>query len=436
MTTTSAETTPAGSLAPARLSPEGYDPESLEKVPVRGRLRRLLLSILLGNVGIFALWGAIPGILLPLQVEDIDPKHKAARLAVITTVGAFAALVAQPVAGMLSDRTRSRFGRRAPWMVGGALVGGLGLVGMASADALVQLGIAWVIVQVAFNFTQGPLSAVMPDRVPRGVRGTFAAVMGLGTMIGALGGQVVGSRFADHLPAGYLLFAGLAIVVVVLFVVLNPDRSNAGEPRAPFELRAFLRTFWVSPRSHPDFAWGFVNRLLLYVGYFLVSGYQLYILQDYVGLGDDAVKLVPVLGLVGLVGNVVTMLTFGPLSDRIGRRKPFVLVSGLVMAVGLLVPWISPTVAGMVVMSLVLGLGMGAYMAVDSALMSEVLPAAEDFGKDLGVLNIAATLPQTVGPALAGGIVVVSGGYTALFPIGVVVALLGSLAVLRIRGVR
>jgi MFS family permease len=149
------------------LEPDGTDEPRLL---VKGSLKRLLGWIIPANLSIFILWGAIPGVLLPLQVAGIDEANKVANLAVITTVGAFAAMIAQPVAGMISDRTRSRFGRRAPWMVAGVLIGGLALVGMALANGLMQIAIAWTIVQIAYNFAQGPLSAILPDRVPHAAR--------------------------------------------------------------------------------------------------------------------------------------------------------------------------------------------------------------------------------------------------------------------------
>lgn len=404
---------------------------------MRGKLLKLMISMLFANIGIFMIWGAVPGILLPLQVQGIvGDSNKAGALALVATIGAFAAMLAQPVAGMVSDRTRSRFGRRAPWMVAGVLIGGLALVGMGAANGLMQLAIAWVIVQIAYNFAQGPLSAILPDRVPSAVRGTFSALAGLGLMIGALGGQIVGAQFAKALPAGYLTFAGLAVVFIVLFVVFNPDRSNKGEPKSPFNFVVFLKTFWVSPRKHPDFFWGFTGRLLLYAGYFMVTGFQLFILQDYIGLKDQAVAVVPLLGLINLAGIIIATLIGGPLSDKLGRRKIVVIAAGVVLAVSLVFPLIMPTVTGMMIFSFVSGLGFGAYQSVDTALMIEVLPSKDDFAKDLGVLNIAATLPQTLAPGLAGIIVIAFSGYAALFPIGIVIALVGAFAVLPIKSVR
>jgi MFS family permease len=199
----------------------------------------------------------------------------------------------------------------------------------------------------------------------------------------------------------------------------------------------FLRTFWVNPIKHPDFFWAFAGRLLLFTGYFGVTGYNLYVLNDYIGIGDLAASTgyVPILGLLGLAGTLPAILVSGPISDKVGRRKIFVFISSVVVAVGLLVPWVMPTIGGMMLMSVIIGVGFGAFMAVDQALMTEVLPSADSYAKDLGVVNIAATLPQTLAPAV-GGAIVLAFGYAGLFPVGIVLSVLGAFCVFMIKAVK
>nr|BFF10004.1 hypothetical protein GCM10025699_13070 [Microbacterium flavescens] len=130
--------------------------------PIKG-LGRLLGWIIPANLGIFLIWGAVPGILLPQQVTlALGEENKVANLAIIATIGAFAAMLAQPIAGQISDRTRSRFGRRAPWIVIGSLAGGLSLVGLAFANSLIGIAIAWTLVQIAYNFAQGRSARCCP----------------------------------------------------------------------------------------------------------------------------------------------------------------------------------------------------------------------------------------------------------------------------------
>ena len=362
------------------------------------------------------------------------PADAEVRSVLDATIGAFCSMLAQPIAGQISDRTRSRFGRRAPWIFLGSLAGGLSLIGLAFADSLVGVVIAWSLVQITYNFAQGPLSAIMPDRVPLKRRGTFAALSGIGLMVGALGGQIVGSIFFNSITAGYITFAALSLVVLTLFIVFNPDHSSKDLEPEPFGLIDFLRTFWVNPVKHPDFFWAFTGRLLLYTGYFAVVGFQLYLLTDYFGV-EKPETVIPMLGLISLVGILLATIVSGPLSDRVGRRKPFVFASSIITGAALVVPWVWPDLTAWMVFTFVSGLGFGMFQAVDTALMSEVLPSAKSFAKDLGVVNIAATLPQTLAPGVAGAIVLAF-GYAGLFPVGIVLSVLGAFAVWPIKAVK
>ena len=405
-------------------------------VQIRGPLRRLLIGFPSATFVISLVWGSVPSVLLALQVQQsLGEADKIANLAIITTIGGIISMLSQPVAGLLSDRTRSRFGKRAPWIVLGALVGGMSLIGMSFASTLVSFTVAWVCIIIGFNFAQGPLTAVLPDRVPRAVRGTFAGLIGLGSMFGSMGGQIFGATMSDRIPLAYYLLAGIAIIGLTLFVVLNKDRSSAGEPLERFSLLTFLGTFWVNPIKYPNFFWAFVSRLALSTGYSIVFGYKLYVLQDYVGLGDDAVTVLPLMGIVAILGLLSTTVIAGRLSDKIGRRKIFVIVGAFVVAGAVLIPLAMPTTLGLLIMAGIGGMGYGCFQAVDTALISEVLPTQSSYAKDLGVVNMAASLPQILAPSIA-GIVVITFGYGALFPVGAICAVLAGVLVTRIRSVR
>ncbi|MCC7128245.1 MAG: MFS transporter [Microbacteriaceae bacterium] len=404
--------------------------------PIKG-LKRLMISIVPANIAVFMVWGAVPGILLPQQVTEVfgdKDQINLVNLAIISTIGAFGAMIAQPIAGQLSDRTRSRLGRRAPWILLGSVIGALALIGLALASSLVGFIVAWTIVQVSFNLAQGPLSAIMPDRVPQAKRGSFSAMFGVGMMVGGLGGGIIGSLFFHSITVGYFFFAAVSVLMLAIFVALNPDYSSKSLERKPFNLSEFLSTFWVNPIKHPDFFWAFTGRLLLYTAYFLIIGYQLYMLQYYFKV-EKPEEIIPLLSLISLVGIVLAIAVSGPLSDKVGRRKPFVFASSVVVGLSFLLPWLWPEVTAWMIMMFIAGLGFGMFQAVDTALISQVLPFAKSFGKDLGVVNIAATLPQTVAPAIAGAIALTV-GYVGLFPVAILIGILGGLAIVPIKSVK
>lgn len=417
------------------LSPEGHDPLSNEPVRVTGRLRRLLVWWGTAGLGVYLSLGAVVGVLLPLQIQFIDPANKAPNLALATAVGALGGLLAQPIAGLLSDRTRSRIGRRFPWMLAGALISAAAMAALGMVATVVGIVVAYLVVSVGLNINQGPAAAILPDRVPRRARGLFSAVGGLGVIFGTLGGATLGALLSGDIVVGYVVLAALTLAAAVGFIAFNPDHDNRDTPKPPLHWSMIVRTFWVNPRRHPDFAFGFLGRLLTFAGYYLVNTFTLYVLQDYIGLGEGAVAVVPLLAGVSMVTTLISTFIGGPVSDRTGRRKPAAVVAGLLIAISLIVPWIWPTLTGMIIYSAIAGLGFGSYLAVDQALLSEVLPTTEDNGRFLGVLNIAVTGPAALGAALA-GVIVSAVGYTALFPIGMVIAIAGSLAILPIRSVR
>jgi MFS family permease len=429
---------PAGMAAVAEASDVSVGPP---------RLRRLSIGLALVYVSILAINSGGLGILIPNLVADIDEASKIGNLAIVTTVAFLANVFAQPIAGALSDATRSRFGRRSPWMVGGALLAAGFFAGLPLASSIVTVALIWLVVQLGLNALQAAATALVPDRFPAAKRGGVSGLIGLGITVGnAVGAVVAGSASgAGALP--YLVLAALVLVVVAVFVVVNPDRSSldetaAGEAAARPTFREFAKGFWVSPRTHPDFAWAFAARFLMVIGFYGAQTFGLYILRDYIGLSDAASNAFAAqIGVVLLLGVLISALASGVLSDRIGRRKPFIIWASVVMAIGLVVPLVMPTTTGILIYSFLLGLGFGAYISIDLALMTEVLPAsltsgASSAGRDLAILGLATTLPQALSPSIAAGLVSITGGYPVLFISGIVFVALGALAVIPIKSVR
>lgn len=406
------------------------------------RLRRLSVGLALVYVAILAINSGGLGILIPNLVADIDAADKIGNLAIVTTVAFLANVVAQPIAGALSDVTRSRFGRRSPWMVGGALLAAGFLVGLPLASSVVVVAAIWLVVQLGLNALQAAATALVPDRYPAKQRGGVSGLIGLGITIGNAVGAVVAGSFASAGSLPYIVLAAIVVLVVVVFVVANPDRSSRDLVVERQSIGAFLRGFWVSPRKHPDFAWAFAARFLMVIGFYGAQTFGLYILRDYIGMSDAASNgFAAQIGVVLLIGVLLSALTSGVLSDRIGRRKPFIIWASVVMAIGLAVPLVFPTTTGVLVYSFLLGLGFGAYISIDLALMTEVLPVsmtsgASTAGRDLAILGLATTLPQALSPSIAAGLVSLTGGYPVLFVSGIVFVALGALAVLPIKSVR
>ncbi|MEU6297328.1 MFS transporter [Streptomyces erythrochromogenes] len=393
--------------------------------------RGLLPLLLVGNSAMYALYVGVAGVLLALQVEDVDPANKVANFGLIAGISAVFATVFNPLAGALSDRS----GRRNPWILGGGLAAVPAMLLLGFADTILLITIAWCLGQAVMNVYQAAITSVVPDRVPVNARGKASAAVGLGLPFGSTLGALLGAAFSEDYRTGYLVLGALVAGAAVLFTACG--REERLPARAPLPVREQLAAFASALRDH-DFRWAFIGRALLVLGYFAVSGYQLYVLQDHTALpgGMKPEAAVAVLMPLTSVAMVVSTVLGGYLSDRFDRRKLFVGASALLSAVALVIPAVSTSWAAMLAFAAVNGLAFGCYMAVDTALVTMVLPSAEDAARDMGVLNIANAGPQIVAPFVASVVVSVSGGYTALFVVAAVLAVAGALAVKPIRGVR
>ena len=382
--------------------------------------------------------GGVANSLVPNLIARLDPDSKVAILGVTGAVAAVVAVVTQPLWGMLSDRTRSRLGRRVPWILGGIVGLTVTFLGLASVGSVALIVVFAALVSLFYSMITGPISAIVPDRTPVSRRGVFSALGSLGIFVGGLVGVIVASQFVSTLAVGFIVFAGLVLVGGIPSAIALRDRTfdDARAPDRRVSWAATLKGFFVNPRKHPDFFWAFLARLVLIVGYWSIVSFQLYILDDYIGLGlAKANALFPVTTAILAVGIIVALVPSGVLSDRIGRRKPFVIVASVIVAASAVVPILSPTVTGALVSVAIGGLGIGIYLAVDQALMTQVLPNSADAGKDLGVLNIAQAGGQVVAPLVA-SLVIGIAGYPVLYGFAAVMALLAAVAVLPIKSVR
>jgi MFS family permease len=199
-------------------------------------------------------------------------------------------------------------------------------------------------------------------------------------------------------------------------------------------LGKFLRGFWVSPRRYPDFAWAWITRFLISLSNAMATLYLLFFLQDKVRYPNPEQGQTVLIALYAL-GTILTAVVGGKMSDASGRRKVYVIVSSFVMALAGVILAVAPVFSAAMVAALVLGAGYGVYLAVDQALITQVLPAAQDRARDLGVINIANSAPQVLGPVVAAPIVTHFGGYPVLYLATAVIAVVSGALVTKIRSV-
>lgn len=424
--------------------------------PVDAPPARWVGSLVLLNFGLMAGWFGPIQVLLAQQADRVAAAEagglsKELLLSVVLFVGAMISLLANPVWGAFSDRTRSRLGRRVPWVLGGVVVGAVGLLLLSVAETAVSMVLAWSLVQLALNAAWAGGTAAVPDQVPVARRGLIGGMITIAGTVGVLLGIKI-AELTGSITQGYVVIAVVMLVLSIPYLFGSRDIAlPTGHELAPMDWKSLLRSFWISPSEHPDFAWAWVTRFLVNLGNWIALNYLFYYLTDGLGFGDDeATAKLGVLVLIYGGTTVATAVVVGHWSDRTGRRKVFVVWSGLLIGVSQLVLGLWQDWPGALLAAGILGAGFGVYQAVDFALITQVLPAAAERAKDLGVINIASALPQVIAPAVAGLILVVvrasggsvatqgeswSVGYGVVYAVGFVMCVLGSVFVTRIRSV-
>jgi MFS family permease len=393
-------------------------------------------------------WGALLGIVLPDQVATIvGPAQKEKYLGLVLPIGAMVSLFITPIAGALSDRSRSPLGRRRPFLLSGVLLSILFLyllAGLGKGSNIWLLALCYMGLQFGANWWGGPYAGLIPDVVPEEQRGTasgwMAVMNGLGVIIGALAaGRLV---HEGQYLAVYTLIAVSLLVMLGLTTWGVRERRIDRDP-GRFDLGAFLRSFWLDPKEYRDFYWVLITRGFMSMGIYSVFNFFQYFLMDVIGVSNPPKQASYLIGTITILG-IPTSFLAGSLSDRYGR-KPMVYASGGLMAAAMLI-YVAvaffPNLPFTYIVAGLFGMGYGAYTAVDWALALDVLPAREDSAKDMGIWHVSMVLPQIIAPAVTGlTLNALKGhslllGYTVVFAMTALWFLLGTVFVRQIRGVR
>ncbi|MFG3339067.1 MFS transporter [Glycomyces sp. NPDC048151] len=399
--------------------------------------RGFVVRAALSNWG---LWTALmtPSIVtLAIRVEAVAGDDYEAVYAMVLSVGAAVGMFGGPLWGRLSDLTRSRFGRRRPWIAGGIAVGTAGIAVVALVPEVWALVFGWALAQAGFNAALAGTMASIPDQVPAKDQGRVSGAFGAAVTGGILAGSGLAAVTQDTLLM-FMVPCALAIALAAQFVLAFKD-PRVEAPRERFSLKAIGSTFWFNPRRHPDFGWVWLAKFLLVFGGSAPMIYMVYFTAARLDLSAaEAGGVVGVLFLVSYALQTAVALFGGWLSDRIGRRRPLFIASGLITATGLVLLASAPSLPMIWAAQLVLAVSGGLFAAVDAVLVFQTLPNPAEPAKDLGVANLANGFPQVILPVVATAVLAVGGGanYTLLFAAAACVAVCGSLSVLRVKRVR
>ncbi|GLV48214.1 MFS transporter [Thermus sp. LT1-2-5] len=381
-------------------------------------------------------WFLVLLVLLPAKVAELSPpEEKASRLGLLFALGAVMAILGPPLMGYLSDR----LGRRRPFLLWGSLLTALALLLLVHAPSYSALLLAYLLLQLSDDLATGPYSALIPDLVAKGERGLASGYMGALQVLGQVLGGVVG--FLLPLAPQAYLAASVNLLGAGLSLPLVPEAlpHRAG--------RSFLEAM-AAPWRDRDFLLVYLTRFLVMLGFYLAQTYLQYYLADVVGTFDalgrtltqEPFQAVALLGLLISLGAGLASVPAGRASDRFGRKR-LIYLSGA--GLGAMMPFILlfPRYDLLLALSLLFGLFYGIYLAVDWALVADVLKNPKAHATDMGLWQTSIVVPQVLAGAFGRPLDLLNAqreglGYLVLFLLAGGFFLLGAFLVAPIRRAR
>lgn len=374
--------------------------------------------------------------LLPAKIQQLAPNDKVTLVATFSAVAMIVATIANILAGALSDITRTKHGKRTPWIVICSILSGVLLWLLSMAPNIPVLLGVWAVYQAVLNAVVAPMIAQLSDRVAPRWRGTISSFYGIGMAFGNYGSGIIASQFLGNVGTGIQVLAAFAVIGGILSAVIAKEPSNLDEPRAKFDLNTLKQNFMFPTQNCRDYYLALAGKILMVTGQYVIVGYQLYIFTDYMKLDDKATaSSVSIMSIILMITGILFCAIAGPLTDKFHRLKAPVAVTTVMLGVGAFFPFIEAKPWTMLAYAVVAGIGMGAYNAVDQALNVAVLPDPKTAAKDLGIINMANTLGQVFGPMIAAGVINVL-GYRAMFPAETIICVIGGLLIMMIKRVK
>ncbi len=396
-----------------------------------------------------ASFGASMAMMVPLsygiavRITELAPGHEEV-LGYITGTAQVAYLLISPLVGIWSDRTRSRFGRRAPFLFLGTAIGLVGLVIIGLAPELLIVGAGWILGMVGWSIAGAALQTLQADKLPEQQRGRVSALTGLMTQIAPVLGIGVAYAVSSSTFLVFLVPGVIGAVLIVLFPLVKPEGSSKGlAPSTEVTAKSVFMSYGFSIRKYPDFAWNWLGRFVFFVGLYFNTTFGTFFYAQRLDMPvREVAGVVATVGMVGVLAATIGALVGGFLSDKLQRRRLFVMIAAVLFVGGAVLEataWSLPQIiAGAVTMQL----SIAVFATVDQAIVFAIIPERNEAGRYMAVIQFAQKIPSAIAPMLAGLVITIGaiGGeknYTLLYLAGGVFALIGGLIILlKVKSIR
>lgn len=405
-------------------------------------LKRLVPGLIIGPASWLGPYIATSSLFLPALIQHLDADNKINIVALFSALGMIVAAISNMVAGLLSDRTKSRFGKRTPWLVGGSFVFMLAMIFASMATSIPLLLLSWMLGQVALNFIVAPMVAWL-DLAPEDGKGTASSAYGgLGMALGNNGFTIIAAMFLGQFRLGFIIFGIITFIgtLIAAFIVREPSNldekieTSASTKKKSFSIKELLSIFpkWSVGR---DYYLALIGKLAQGIGNFAITGYLLFIMTDFLHKDTSATQhSIQLINIIMLIFGIAMGFIAGPISDKYKILKLPVGLSTIALGIGALSIFFLQNDIGIIIYAFMAGLGMGIWNSLDNLLNLRVIPDKDRVGLFLGIYNLGNTVTQAIAPVIAAFLISII-GFSSIFIMSFVLSIIGGIAILSIKSV-
>jgi MFS family permease len=391
---------------PAAVAGEDLGARPTERLPLRQ-----LVQLSVYWLGIQAIWGGV-GVFTQERIPELVPAGQGGTyLALTGWIILPVVLLVQPTVGMISDYTISRWGRRKPYIAIGSVLDVIFLIGLATSQTYLSVLAFLALLQFSSNFAQGPFQGYVPDLVPAPQVGLASALIGAMQTVGfVIGNGIIAFAYTTGEYVLPLIFLGLVELATAIGTLLWVREGTKAKPRKGRSWWSIGLSAWgLDILKERSFVFLVLSRLAFIAGINVLLGFYVLFVTRVFGFGDaEKAFWVPVIGIVVALFTATATIPSGILSNRIGR-KPLIYAAAVIGSVGLLVSALAPGPEVLLLGATLIGIGSGTFLAVDWALMTDIIPKASS-GRFMGISNLAVALAGPVAALVAGPIIDIVGG--------------------------
>lgn len=380
---------------------------------------------------------------LAVRISELEPGHEEV-LGYVTGSAQLVYLVLSPLLGVWSDRLRSPFGRRTPFIVVGSLLGLAAVFFVAVAPSLLLIGVGWVIGLLGWATAGQAIQTLLADKVPEEQRGRASALTGMTSQIAPVFGIGIAYAVSSSTVLIFVVPGIVGLVLILAFVFIKREGSSREIVRNDsVNVRTLLTSYVFNPRKYPDFGWNWLGRFIFFMGLYFNTTFGTFFYAQRLDIPvREVAGIVAAIGIIGVVAATGGALVGGFLSDKLGRRKLFTLIGALLFVAGAIVEAFAHSLVPLIVGSVIMQLAIAAFSVVDQAIVFAVLPNRAEAGRYLAVVAFAQKIPSAIAPLIAPLIIMIGAvgaekNYTILYLIGAFFALVGGLVILtKVKSVR